>query len=154
MKNNRETYKRVYINWGLIIIFGGINAWMIFAYIHQWGTKPIDEVWLAILSILLLPIYILFGRYKVIIDDNYAIFRTDVWITSKIPIFMIDKVSVKKSSLVGMKTFGSKFTQYQFDFVVKQDVIIQLINGKTYQIGIRNAEKIKEEIEKRMITTK
>jgi len=37
-----------------------------------------------------------------------------------------------------------------FDFV-KQAVSIQLKSGKIYQIAIKDTEKIKEEIEKRMI---
>jgi len=151
MKNNQITYKRVKINWWVFIIFGGIHAWMIFAYIHQWGTNPVDKTEPIIMSIIWVFTYILLGRFKVIIDDNFVIFRSDVWIPVKIPIFMIDKVSVKKVGL--MINVQGKNEKYYFDFV-KQAVSIQLKNGKIYQIGIKDAEKIKEEIEKRMITTK
>jgi hypothetical protein len=48
---------------------------------------------------------------------------------------------------------GNNVIKYQFEFFAKHGVSIQIRNGKTYQINTKNAQKIKEEIEKRMLTT-
>ena len=151
--NNQSTYKRVKINWWVFIIFGGIHAWMIFAYIRQWGNNPIDKVGLIILSIIWIFVYSFIGRFKVIIDENYAIFRTDLWIPVKIPILMIKKICVKPISLMDLYKPDSITRKYQFDFFASYAIRIQMQNGKNYQINTKNAQKIKEEIEKRMITT-
>ena len=152
MENNRAKYKRVIINWLVIILFGGLHVWMIFAYFHQWRDNPLSKSGLIIMSIIWIFIYILFGRFKVIIDDNYAIFRSDVWIGMKIPIPMIDNVSTKQVplSLMSMYLPGYNFNQFE---ITRNVVKIQMKNGKIYQIAIKNAEKIKEEIEKRMTIT-
>jgi len=147
--NNQEIYKRVKINWWIIIIFGGFHVWMIFAYIHQWGNNPIDEAGLIIMSIIWFFIYIFLGRFKVIIDNNYAVFRSDLWVPVKIPITAIKNISVIRVGL--MVNVPGKNEKYYFDFV-NQAVRIQLKNGMVYQIAIKNAQKIKDEIEKRMIT--
>ena len=151
--NNQTTYKRIKINWWVFILFGGFHIWMIFAYIHQWGNNPIDKAGLIKVSIIWIFIYIFIGRFKVIINDNFAVFCSDVWIPIKILISMIDKVSVKKASMMGMSIPFSNVKNYQFDFSASHAVCIQIKNGKLYQIAIKDAEKIKEEIEKRMITT-
>ena len=148
MKNNHITYKRVKINWWIFILFGGIHVWMIFAYIDQWGSKPIDKQGFIIISIIWIFIYLLLGRFKVIIDDNFAIFRSDIWVPVKIPISIIENVSLKKVSMMGM---GIPFRDYYFDYSASRAVRIRLKSGKTYQIAIKDAEKIKEEIEKRML---
>ena len=149
---NNKIYKRIKVNWWMIIIFGGFHAWMIFAYIHKWGNNPISNNGLIIMSIIWIFIYIFLGRFKVIVDDNYAVFRSDVWIPVKIPISMIKNVSVKKAPLMEMNIPGSNLIKYQFDFFVPYAVKIQMKNGKIYQIAIKDAERIKDEIEKRMIT--
>ena len=157
MENNYITYKRVKINWWVFILFGGIHLCIIYLYIHQFGTNPIDMKGLIRITTIFIFVYIFIGRFKVIIDDNFAIFRSDVWIPVKIQIPMIDKVSVKEASMMGMNIpfcniplFGN-VKSYRFDFSASHAVKIQLINGKIYQIAIKDAEKIKEEIEKRMI---
>ena len=148
---DRIIYKRVKINWWVFIIFGGIHVRMIFAYIHQLG----NEMGFIILSIIWVFIYICIGRFKVIIDDNYAIFRSDVWIPVKIPIFMIDNVSVKRVPLVMNEYIPERNTiKYVFDYFVPYAVKIKMKSGKIYQIAIKDAEIVKEEIEKRMIITK
>jgi len=147
MENNSITYKRVKINWWLILIFAGFYVWMIFTYIHQWGNNPLDKAGLIIMSVIWTFVYIGIGRFKVIIDDNHVVFRSDVWIPVKIPFAKIKSVSVEQ---VALMYFGEKNTErYSFD-LVKRAVIIKLKNGKIYQIAIKNAERIKEEIEKRM----
>ena len=153
--NIHATYKRVKINWWVFILFGGLYVLMIFAYIHQWGDKPIDKSGLIHISIIFLFVCLFIGRFKVIINDKYAIFRSDIWIPVKIPISMIEGVSVKKGlPIMDVCIPGiSKTMKYQFDFSASHTVKIQKKSGKTYQISIENAQKIKKEIEKRMITT-
>jgi len=151
--NNRETYKLIKINWWVILIFIGTYVFAIFAYIHQWGTNPIDKGGYIFLTIMFIFTYIFIGRSKVIIDYNHVVFRSDIWVPIKIPIVNIKNVSVKQFSWINLYIPEKNTEKFYFGFV-KQAVKIQMINGKTYQIGIRNAEKIKEEIEKRMITTK
>ena len=149
MDNNYIAYKRVKINWWVFIIFGGIHLSMIFAYIDQLGNNPIEAGFIFI-SIIWIFIYLFLGRFKVIVYDNFAVFRSDIWIPVKIPISMIENVSVKQVPMIEVYIPGSNPVKYQFDFV-SQAIVIQLKNDKIYQIAIKEAEIIKKEIEKRMI---
>ena len=150
--NSQTTYKRVKINWWIIIIIVVPYVPIISAYISQWGdssaTKP-----LFFFHAIMIGTLLLLGRFKVIINDNYAIFRSDIWVPVKIPISMIENVSVKQVSILEMNIPGSGLKKYSFDFV-KQAVIINLKNGRVYQIAIKDAERIKEEIEKQMLKVK
>ena len=152
MEHNIITYKRVKINWWVFILFGGFHVWMIFAYIHQMGTNPISNGGFIFLTIMWIFIYIFIGRSKVIIDDNQVIFRSDVWIPIKIQIVNIKNVSVKQVSWMNLYIPEKNTEKFYFGFV-KQAINIHLKNGKIHQIGIKDAEKIKEEIEKRMTIT-
>ena len=158
---NRAIYKRVKINWWVILLFvgisGGIGIQMIFAYIHQWGNNPIPNMTALILleTFLVVPIIValfIFGRFKLIIDDNFVIIRTGLWTQCKVSYASINKISVRQYTkfATGSIKFSGKNRIISFDFI-NQFVKIQLKNGKNYWIAIKNAEKIKEEIEKRMI---
>ena len=147
---NQEIYKRVKINWWIIILLGGFYVWMIFAYIHKWGNSPVDESGLIFLGIIWIAVFIFLGRFKVIIDNNHTVFRSDIWVPVKIPLTAINKITVIRVGM--MINVSGKNEKYYFDFV-NQAVRIQLKNGKIYQIAIKDAEKVKEEIEKRMLTT-
>ena len=163
MEHNIITYKRVKINWWVFILFGGIHVWMMFAYIHQWGNRPIDETGLIIMSIIWIFIYILFGWRKLMICDKFVIFRSGLPLYNEMEIVQIKDVSIANVSILnvmywnwgmmysdaGMR-MGMKFPdKYSFD-LVKQTVIIKLKNGKTYQIAIKDAERVKIEIERQM----
>jgi len=121
--NNQTSYKRVKINWWIIILFGGFHVWMIFAYIHQWGNNPLNKSGFIIMSIIWFFVYIFLGRFEVIIDDNYAVFRSDVWVPVIIPIAMIKNVSIKRFGL--MEFPENNIVKYQFNFV-RQAVSIKL----------------------------
>ena len=157
--NNGITYKKVKINWWVFIFFGGFFVFMIFAYIHKWGNNPLKKPDLILVSIIWLFIFIFLGRFKVIINDKYVIFRSDIWIPVKIPISMIKSVSEGEAPFVSMIMYISSnacikeknTVKYFFDFSASHAVKIQTKNGKVYKIAIKDAEIIKEEIEKRML---
>jgi len=153
MENSRAIYKRVKITWWLIIPFGGFHLRMIIAYIYQTRTNPISNSEFILFTTIWIFIYIFLGRFKVIIDDNYAIFRSDVWIPVKILISEIYKVSAKRVPLFDHYTLEKNCKKFYFSPFLKEALRIQLKSGKIYQIAIKNAEKIKEEIETRMIKT-
>ena len=213
---DRAIYKRVKINWWIILLFVGINVWMIFAYIHQWGNNPIDKTgllfistaiwvmffvctprfkmiiddksvilfkvnWWLILIIVGLYVFVIFsyinqsgssrsismtgfvimtiiwifvlflgGRFKVIIgryNSNFSHRGPDFWSPIKIPIVNVTNVSIKQIGLI--KISGKCIDNYIIDFV-KQNVCIQMKNRNVYQIAIKDADRIKEEIEKRI----
>ena len=149
--NNQEIYKCVKINWLLIIVFVVTQIYMIYGCVHQWGNRFSKEV--VIFSMIICILILLFSlRAKVLIDSNYATFRLSYrWISVKIPIAKIENVSIEQVSFFETVQFrGKNAKKYTFDNV-KRAVIIQLKNDKVYQISIKNAEEIKEEIEKRMI---
>jgi len=52
MENNYIAYKRVKINWWMIVLFVGLYTCLIFAYIHQRGNNPIGNTGLIIISII------------------------------------------------------------------------------------------------------
>ena len=147
--NNQATYKRVNINWVIIIISGGFQVLLVFLYIYQLGNNPLSKPGLIFTFMLWLFVNLFSGRIKIIIDDNFAVFRSDVWIHVKIPINMIKSVSIKQFGIMELPEKNIK--KYHFNYAI-QAVIIRLKNGKTYQIAIENPQKIKEEIEKRMLT--
>ena len=125
---------------------------MIFAYIHQWGSNPIDKKGLVIFFLIFSTILVCMGRFKVIIDDESAVFRSDVWIPVRIPIVQIKSVSiVKPSYFKSTKKTRFYIFDYSADYSAKYTICIQLKNDKTYLISIKDAERIKEEIEKRML---
>ena len=151
--NSQATYKRVKINWWIIIIMVAPYVPIISAYVYHWDNSPVIKLSLIFHAVILIIILLLGGRFKVIISDNYAVFRSDVWVPVKIPISMIENVSVKQVSILEMNIPGSGLKKYSFDFV-KQAVNINLKNGRVYQIAIKDAERIKEEIEKQMLKAK
>ena len=149
--SSKLTYKRVKINWVIILILAGTYLHMIFAYIYQWGNSPMDKAGLIFFGIIWIAVWFLCGRFKLTIDDKLVIFKSDLWTPIKINFKQIKNVSVVNVSLWGK--MNAKFERYYFDFV-RRAVNIQLKNGKTYQIATKNASEIKDEIEKRMLTTK
>ena len=162
--NNQTIYKRVKINWLIILILigvlAGIFVHMTFSYIHQWGNRPLDKTGFiitgAIVSIIFIGCGFFGGRFIVRIDDRFATFRTDFYVFWKIPIIKIKNINIER---LNRAWFGGAYFHVKnverayFDFV-KQVVSIEMKNGKIYQIAIKNAQKIKEEIEKRMLTNK
>ena len=85
-------------------------------------------------------------RFILTIDDEFVKFKLLNWGPVKIHITQIKDLSIGK---VDFRTYLK--SAYQFDFT-RQTVIIQTKSDRIYQIAIKNAQKIKEEIEKRMIT--
>ena len=158
MMNNQATYKRVKVNWWIIILFGGIYVWIIFAYIYQWGNDPIDKSAPISIGILYLVVLLFMRRFTLIIDDKYVIFKTDLWTPLKLHIAKIKEVSIeevfKNPMIIHISVPGKNSEKFTFDFFRTQGVSIKLKNDYTYKIAIKNAKRIKEEIEKRMITNK
>ena len=149
--NSQTTYKRVKINWWVIILVVGIYVHIIFAYIHQWGNSPVTKPSLIFHAVILIIVLLFSGRSILEINDKFFIFRSYLWTYVKIHFKQIKDVNVVKMGL--WRRMGKKREQYQFDFV-KQAVSINLKNGRVYQIAIKDAEKIKEEIEKQMLKAK
>jgi hypothetical protein len=153
MIDNR-VYKRVKIHWWVIIILMGFVVWMIFAYIHQWGNNPVDKAGLVIFSIMFVgsSILIFTERYILTIDDKFVFFKfgSSSGCAIKIHITQIEDVRLEEWSFrTCLKALRPRGTHYSFDFT-RQAIKIETKNGEIYRIAIRNAEKVKEEIEKRM----
>ena len=146
--NGQTTYKRTKINWWIIIFFIGLYVWMIFAYIHQWGNSPVDKAALVIFTIINIVVILCLGRIKVIIDDKFVVYRSDIWIPVRIPIMQIKNVSLAKVNF--KETSTAKIDRFGLEFTRKM-VCIQLKNRKAVHIVTKDAQKIKEEIEKRML---
>ena len=144
--NGQTTYKRTKINWWIIIFFIGLYVWMIFAYIHQWGNSPVDKAALVIFTIINIVVILCLGRIKVIIDDKFVVYRSDIWIPVRIPIMQIKSVSLAKKNF---KTATAKIDSYGLE-LTRNMVCILLKNHKSVHIFTKNTEQIKEEIEKRM----
>ena len=146
--NNQVTYKLVKINWWIILVLVCIYVFAIFAYIYQWGNNPVGKSSLIFLAVIFIS-FLLYGAWcRIKIDDNFISFRIPNFLIQKIPIANIKNVSIKQISL--MEIAGKFIDRYRIDFT-KQNLCIQMENGKIYQFAIKNAQKIKEEIEKRML---
>ena len=139
-------YKRIKVNWWIVIL-------MIFpsvALINEVVVKNNFHSEILPSLVVTFSVLVLLGRFKVIINDDFAIFRSDVWVPIKIPISQIMNVCVNQVALVEVNIPWEYPRKYQFDFV-SCAILIELENGKSYQIAIKDAERIKEEIEKRML---
>ena len=145
MKNSQETYKRVKINWWLILIFAGMYVFVIFAYIHQWGNNPTSKTSLIILGTICFALLLAFWQHTVIINDKFVIFRSFIYASVKIHLEQIKYVRIEK--------YRFWVETYLID-LSKQTVKIRLKSGKNYHFAIKNASEIKDEIEKRMLITK
>ena len=147
MMNNKVTYTGK-IQWWIILILWGFYVWMIFAYIHQWGNNPVNKTGLVILGIIWISIspLLLVNRFILTIDNEFVKFKLVSWGNVKIHITQIKDVSVEKMSFFQMY---AKLNEY-YDFT-RKTLKIQTKSGNIYQITIKDAQKIKEEIEKRML---
>ena len=151
--NNQGIYKRIKIEWLIISFVVGILAFFLFIYIRDGSGQSIDVDIIMFCVLLFIAALIIFNaRYKVIIDDYFVTFHMLLsrLMPLKIPIAKIKSISAKP--VTGRFTFTPEenLENYQFDFWAPQVVRIQLKNGYKYEITIKNAQKIKEEIEKRI----
>ena len=133
---------------------------MTFSYINQSGDIPLGKTGFIIsgtfMAVVCIGVGVFGGRFVVRIDDKFAIFRTDFYVFLRIPITKIKDVSIEHTTRVpigGMYFFKKNIEKLSFDFV-RQTVSMKMKSGKVYQIAIKNAKTIREEIEKRMITNK
>ena len=150
MKNNQIIF-RGKIHWWIILFLWGIYVFMIFAYIYQWGNNPTSKTTLVIFGIMFGFISVLLfvmRRFSLTIDNKFIILKSYHLGTVNIQILQIKDVSVGQMSF--SDHLHAKRDECQ-DFTWKK-IIIQTKGGKIYQFAIKNAQKIKEEIEKRMIT--
>ena len=153
--NNKITYTGN-IQWWIILFFWGFYVWMIFGYIHQWGNNPINMAGLIFFGILwiLVSALVLASRFFLTIDDKFVILKSLILGTVTIDISQIKDVSVKKMNIFKIyakmyaKMYAKGFECHDFTGKVLK---IQTKNGKEYQFAIKDAQNIKEEIEKRML---
>ena len=100
----------------------------------------------------MVSVLLLANRFILTIDDEFVvIFGSSYWDTIKIHVTQIKDVNVGK---VSIRMYARNYVKlvYLFDFT-RQTVKIQTKSDRVYQIAIKNAQKIKEEIEKRILTT-
>ena len=153
--SNQPTYIRTKISEAFTfttITFIAFYVFIVFAYIYQWGNNPISRNGLIFFTVIwfvhLIPVWLLGGRYKIIIDNDYIIFRATAYTYAKIRLIDISRIGVQKVPFSKMMNLSGSTDAY-FDFV-KQAIIIRLYNDKVYKIAVKNAQEIKDEIEKRM----
>jgi len=148
MKNNRETYKRVKINWWVVL------TWSALFFLTSIILYILFRNGIFISMALPTCVILTELRYILTVDDNFITFRTDIRTSFKIALSDMENVHITQAPLHGMNLPWKKVKLYSFDVFEKDVVSIQLRNGKTYQLHIKNAQIVKEEIEKRIITTK
>ena len=129
----------------------GIYVWIILPIINNKSDDVAGVIFLVLSWIFAVFV---FGRFKMIINDKFFVFRSDVVIWIKVPFDGIKDVSVKKVALIELNEPGKYIKKYYFDFFVRQAISTQLKSSKIYQIAIKDAERIKEEIEKQMLKAK
>ena len=99
--------------------------------------------------LLMLSIWRFAGRVKITIDNDYITFGSRIYNRAKIRLTDISRVDVQKVPFSKMINYSFEMENAYFDFV-KQAIIIRLYNDKVYKIAVKNAQEIKDEIEKRM----
>jgi hypothetical protein len=153
MKNNQITYKGK-IHWWPLLILWGICAFMIFAYIYyQRGANNVAAlVVIGIFNIFSALISAFLFARRMVIDDEIVTLKFYCFDTVRINICQIKNVSVKEKNFfrICATTYSKYIDIHDFTRCI---LIIQTNNNKVYRIAIKSAQKIKEEIEKRMLTT-
>jgi hypothetical protein len=147
MKNSQTIkYKRGNVRWWVLLILWGIYVHMIFGYIHQWGNNPIQKSGLIIFGVvwIVVSVLVIFIRLIVTIDDDFVKFKS-FNSDKKIHFTQIEDVSVEKENFIRHFKLGEEYHDF-----TNQVLKIQTKSGKIYQIAIKNAQKIKAEIEKRI----
>jgi len=141
----------VRLNWWLILLLVGFYMFMIYVYVQQWGNNPLTLWSLAALAALWVVVCLFAGRLIMIIDDEFVIFRSDLWTRCKIPIAAIRNVDVKQVAWKEWHIPGKIIENHQFDLTWKA-VVIELINDKIYRITLKynTAQTIKNEINNRL----
>ena len=149
--NNQTTYIRGNIHWWIILFLCGFYVHLIFAYIHQWGNNPIDKAGLIIFGVIFFIVSVVLFAYRFVltIDNEFVKFKLISWGRVKIHITQIKDVSVEKMSFFRM--YRKRYEYHDFTGKVLK---IQTKSDKIYQIAIKNAQKAKDEIEKRMLNIK
>ena len=155
MIDNR-VYKRVKVQWWGIVLLAGVIILMVLAHIHKWGNNHITSIGgLIVLSIVSIYFFVsVFAeRFILTVDDKFVIvtFGAASGWAIKIVVTQIEDVRLEEWSFrTCLKALRPRGTHYPFDFT-RQAIKIETKNGEIYRIAIRNAEKVKEEIEKRML---
>lgn len=122
----------------------------IFAWIFQWGDNPVDKEGLVFMAVIFTGVLMIGGRFIVVVNDRFVLFKSDIWTPVKISIPQIKDVVVISPGIVDMST--EKIKEYYFDFTGIA-IKIRLKTGKAYQVTIHDADRIRKEIEKRMLMT-
>ena len=147
-EDEKTTYIRGNVRWWVLLFLWGCYVHMIFAYIHQWGNNPINKTGLIIMGVIWIVVSVLciFFRLIVTIDADFIKFKS-FNCDKKIHITQIKEVSFEKISFFKNFKLGEEYHDF-----TNQVLKIETKSGKIYQTTIKNAQKIKEEIEKRMLT--
>ena len=142
----------------LVVVYAGIFFYMFFAYIHQSSNNPMTVTAAFVVMgylLALVTISCVFGAGRFIVKiDDFVTVKTDLLIFMKIKVANIQTVNVKyltRHRLIG-GCFQNKIIEIIVLDFVKQMVSIKVKSGKNYQIVTKNAQEIKEEIEKRIST--
>ena len=141
-------YKQTKVEFVFITsIFGLVGVALI--CVNHWSDGSVYKIILGAFILLYTLVYILAGRQKMTIKDDLIMFHTSFWLMTKISIAQIEDIKVTKSNTRikdGVKPKKILFNQFS-----NEALFIRLNTGKAYHIIIKNAEQIKEEIEKRML---
>jgi len=151
MKNN-QTIFRSNGQWWVLLFLWGIYVCVIFLNIQHLINNPIPKG-LIFLTIIWIMFSVLLHaiRFILTIDDEFVKFKMYLD-PVKIQIMHIKEVSVEKMSF--FKIYAKMYAKgYECRDFTRNLLKIRLKNGKIYHIAIKSAQKIKEEIEKRMLTT-
>ena len=143
-----QVYKRASVN-SAVMLSAIVCAWCVWVSANHWSEGIMYKmlsVGFALVSILALVL----GRFRLIINDYTVILYADWFV--KIPIAKIVNITTTKA---GVRAEGGvKPKKIWFNKFSNEALFVQLNTGKKYHIIIENAEQIKEEIEKRMLTLK
>ena len=151
MKNNQTIFQSN-MQWWILLFLWGIYVLMIIVNFHKLVNNPIPKG-LIFLTIIWIMISALLHatRFILTIDDEFVKFKMYLD-PVKLHIRQIENVSVEKVSF--FKIYAKMYAKgYECRDFTRNLLKIQLKNGKIYHIAIKSAQKIKEEIEKRMLTT-
>jgi hypothetical protein len=143
-------YKNFQFGWFIVITLAVIIIWMTLAYIHQWGTNPIDTYVYILFMIIFGVVLSMFYGMTVIVTDKHLKIKFGIGIyIKKIELSAIKSVTILKYPFYS--GYGIRILPNGILYNVSGSYAIEIkIKGKknAVLVGTNDWDNLKEIIEK------
>ena len=144
-------YKKTQIGWWLIVVFTIPILWLVFAYLQQWGSRPLTVISLVFGDVLLILIVLLFYRLTVEIENDWVRLTYGIGLI-RIRLKIEELISTKVVKTPWYYGLGIRITPKGMLYNIQgsRAVLIEYMHRgelKTVMIGSPEPEKLKRVLE-------